>query len=171
MSVQTFLQSLMGNQSQQIDVFVEKISDSKTLDTLFAFLNAQIAQEQIRLRFVDRYKDLSLYPPKKREIESIKLFGVYEEFLTNNRPPIILRQYQGDALREEIKNKITTSMLSNLFQLYFLPDKEKILVLFQLTLQVVGFYMQAAVGSSSLVDLFTNITKGTIFEGIRIESN
>src|SRR5258706_998047 len=168
MSLINSVRDLFFTSDKDEAIFIENFSQPIVLDRLFEYLQNIIEEKGTREILISQYESLKNLPSIKREIGVIKLYVSHEEFITQNKIPIVEKEYNVQELQDAVKKIINISELSRAFQLIFLPDQEKTLTLFELAVPLVGFYMLKALGHSAWVTMLTNVTRGTVLEGTEI---
>ncbi|MDE2025773.1 MAG: PAS domain-containing protein, partial [Patescibacteria group bacterium] len=104
----------------------------------------------------------------EKEVSAIKLYKKYEEFIVENKPPIVQREYSVERLRQEIQVIIQTSQLSEAFDLLFLSDNKKVAMLFKLVMPIIGRNVLSLLGRVSWHEMVDHITQGSVLSGISL---
>lgn len=165
MALKNFLSQLFAEDVSEESVFSETSQEQEKADTLFSFLNDLIVDPQTQKRYRERYENLTSLPQPQRAINAMKLITLYEEFLTLHKPPLTRFELTPAALKEAVQKTIHVPELSKPYQLFFVSETRKILILFELTMQIVAKDMQLAVGDVAWRELFASIVKGNALEG------
>src|SRR5579859_6814745 len=168
MAKQNIFQSLFTSVGKEKMLLTDKQSDQATLEKLFSFLGMLVVEPETNRRLAEKYQQLLALSSTEKEIEAIKLYKKYEEFLVENKPPAIQQEYTIEKLREEIKLIIQVSQLSDAFELFFLSENKKVLMLFKLVMPIIGRNVLSLLGTTSLRELIDHISQGTVLSGIAL---
>jgi len=170
MQVTNSLHSLF-NQQQQSDIFINKVTSSQTIDVIFNFLHSIVKTPQLDEELVDQYHMVKKLTGEDQELSFMKLYTTYEEFLTQNRPPKITKDYTAVLLRQELGATIKISELGDLFILLFLSDIETIHVLFVYSLTIMKTKISSSlINDNQLQNILTKSAQDTMFMGIYFDS-
>ncbi len=164
--MQNILSALFTKKEEDI-LAIKHLSDATVFEKLFAFLNQQIVDEEIKKNYSIQYQQLQTSTGIEKEIALIKLYKKYEEFLTENSPPLTQKKYTSGGLRQEIQTIVPKDKLSEAFQV-FITDKENIQDLILFILPMIGHYMASGIGLASIKEVMQHITPNTIFDGMEV---
>ena len=151
--------------SSEGSVFAETSQEKEKADALFSFLNELVIDPQTQKRYRERYENIISLSQPQRAISAMKLITLYEEFLTLHKPPLTRFEFTPASLKEAVQKTIKVSELSKPYQLFFVSETRKILILFELTMRIVAKDVQLAVGDVPWKELFASIIKGNSLEG------
>jgi PAS domain S-box-containing protein len=169
MSLQDIFKSFLISTSTKEGLLSGNRSEDAALEKLFAFLNTLVVESATKKNLQERYQQLLLLSSEEKEIAAIKLYKKYEEFLLGSKPPAIIKEYTMEWLRQEIQQNVSVLQLSEAFQLFFLSDNRKILILFKLIMPIIGRQVLTLIGLTSWKEMMEHITQGTEFGAITIE--
>lgn len=168
MAIQNIFQTIFSTSGKETMLLSEKQSDQATLEKLFSFLGMLVVEPETNRRFSEKYQQLLSLSSTEKEIAAIKLYKKYEEFIIENKPPAVQREYTIEKLREEIQLIIQVSQLSDAFALFFLSDNKKVLMLFKLVMPIIGRNVLSLLGTTSWREMMEHITQGTVLSGITL---
>ncbi|MDE2588363.1 MAG: PAS domain S-box protein [Patescibacteria group bacterium] len=166
--MQNIFQTIFSTDSKEKILFSERLSDQATLEKLFSFLNMLVVEPETNRRFTEKYQQLLSLSSTEKEVSAIKLYKKYEEFIVENKPPIVQREYSVERLRQEIQVIIQTSQLSEAFDLLFLSDNKKVAMLFKLVMPIIGRNVLSLLGRVSWHEMVDHITQGSVLSGISL---
>src|SRR5260221_1805493 len=86
-------------------IFIENFSQPVLLDRLFGYLQNIIEEKRTREILSSQYESLKTLSPIKHEIGVIKLYVSHEEFITQNKPPVVQKEYTVQELQDEVKKQ------------------------------------------------------------------
>ncbi len=145
----------------------KKQTDADLCDQIISYTKSIVLREDLIKGITD---NLNSVPVNKLQRLSliIQTYVSLEDFITHNKPLIVQNTYTKEKLREEIRSKFNVFALPRPFQLYFLPEKEKVFLLYSGYTQALAEYIIKQIGVNGLQNLISKATAGTIFEGIRV---
>ncbi len=132
------------------------------------FTKSIVVREDLAESLREKLKKEPQYKSAAPVIRLIQEYFLFEDFITHNKPLVIIRPYTKESLREEIRTKFSINELPNELKLIFLPKKEQLFQTYLAYTSEMSQYIINQVGSAQLQSIYNQVTSQSPFAGIDI---